>query len=306
MVRKLTQLLLIFALTLSASTSSAEILFEGFYRVLQGGIHSGYFVSRHEFDSKKKQFIATSFMKIEGGADFTESIRSVANENFYPVSYAYTAIQQGQTRTVDAKFEKGKINATITANKQTEKVMKEIPKNTILSGFLIYAILRSPQGLKPNIKFDYDAIAEEYGDVKRGTVAVKDFDTYETLKAIRIENTFLDTKSSNLVSEKGEILTTASPTQKIAIELVPQSTLATQGMKVPQGLIKALFGDMPTGLKNVVAQSGVGIKPTATPGKQEGIPGGAGLQLKSGGPAPKAAPDSKASPQQSGDTNKEK
>ncbi len=275
----------LFALILAASvTSSAEILFEGYYRVLQGGIHSGYFVSRHEFDSKKKQFISTSFMKIEGGIDFTESIRSVANENFYPVTYAYTGVQQGQTRTVDAKFEKGKILATVTANKQSEKIIKDIPKNTILSGFLIYAILRSPQGLKPNIKFDYDAIAEEYGEVKRGTVSVKEFDTYETLKAIRIENSFLDTKSSNLVSEKGEILSTASPTQKIAIELVPQSNLATQGMKVPQGLIKALFGDLPTGLKNIVAQSGVGNKPTPTPGKQEGIPGGTGMQLKGKGP----------------------
>ena len=231
-------------------------------------------------------------MRIEGGVDFTESIRSVANENFYPVSYAYTGVQQGQTRTVDAKFEKGKINAAITANKQTEKIIKEIPKNTILSGFLIYAILRSPQGLKPNIKFDYDAIAEEYGDVKRGTVTVKDFDTYETLKAIRIENSFLDTKSSNLVSEKGEVLTTASPTQKIAIELVPNSGLATGSFKVPQGLIKALFGDMPTGLKNVVAQSGVGIKPSPTPGKQQGVPGGQGIQIKGGtGGASGATPE---------------
>lgn len=63
-------------------------------------------------------------------------------------------------------------------------------------------------------------------------------------------------------------------------------------MKVPQGLIKALFGDVPTGLKNVVAQSGVGIKPTPIPGKQEGIPGGTGMQLKGGAPAP-AAPATK-------------
>lgn len=282
MVRRFFRLCVTIAILGTSCVSSAEILFEGYYRVLQGGIHTGFFVSRHEFDSKKKQFTSTSFMKIEGALDFTESIKSIANENFYPISYAYTAISQGQTRTVDAKFEKGKIIANIMANKQPEKVIKEIPKNTILSGFLIYAILRSPQGLKPNIKFDYDAIAEEYGKVKRGTVSVKDYDTFETLKAIRIENSFLDTKSSNLVSEKGEILMTTSPTQKIAIELVPQMPLATQNMKVPQGLIKALFGDMPTGLKNIVAQSGVGIKPTATPGKQEGIPGGTGMQLKGG------------------------
>lgn len=219
MVRILSCLMLFVILSLTSLVSSAEILFEGYYRVLQGGLHSGYFVSRHEFDSKKKQFISTSFMKIEGALDFTESIRSVANENFYPVSYAYTAVQQGQTRTVDAKFEKGKIMATVSANKQTEKIIKEIPKNTILSGFLIYAILRSPQGLKPNIKFDYDAIAEEYGEIKRGTVSVKEFDTFETLKAIRIENSFLDSKSTNLVSEKGEILSTASPTQKLRSNL---------------------------------------------------------------------------------------
>lgn len=282
MVRTLFRIVLAASVLLASSVGSAEILFEGSYRVLQGGIHTGYFISRHEFDSKKKQFISTSFMKIEGALDFTESIKSVANENFYPISYAYTAVSQGQTRTVDAKFEKGKILANITANKQPEKIVKDIPKNTILSGFLIYAILRSPQGLKPNIKFDYDAVAEEFGEVKRGTVSIKDYDTYETLKAIRIENSFLDTKSSNLVSEKGEILMTTSPTQKIAIELVPQMAMATQNMKVPQGLIKALFGDMPTGLKNIVAQSGVGLKPATTPGKQEGIPGGQGIQLKAG------------------------
>lgn len=262
--------------------AQAEILFEGVYRVLQGGIHTGYYMSRHEFDPKKKQFTATSFMKIEGALDFTESIKAVANENFFPVSYQYTAIGQGQTRTVDAKVEKGKLVANIIANKQPEKVIKDLPKNTILSGFLIYAILRSPQGLKPNIKFDYDAVAEELGDVRRGTVTVKDFDTFETLKAIRIENTFLDVKSTNLVSEKGEILTTASPTQKIIIELVPQSQVATQNMKIPTPILKSLFGDIPTGLKNIVAQSGVGAKVVATPvpGKQQGIPGGTGMQLK--------------------------
>jgi hypothetical protein len=262
----------------------AEVLFEGFYKVQQSGKPVGFYISRYEFDAKKKQFLAKTFLRIESGAmETTESIQSAANENFFPVSYAYTAIGGGVSRTVDARVDKEKLISTITQNKKTEKVIKDLPKNTLLSGFLIYAILRSPQGLKANIKFDYDAVAEELGDVKRGTVALKDFENFQGQKALKIENTFLDTKSHNLVSEKGEVFSTQSIAQRISIELVSTPQAAFGDFKIPQQIIKNLFGDMPLGNKNALASSAstpsgtVAISP-----KKEGVPQGKGLQLKNG------------------------
>ena len=39
----------------------ADIVAEGWYKVLSANVHVGYYVSRFEYDSKKREFISKSF-----------------------------------------------------------------------------------------------------------------------------------------------------------------------------------------------------------------------------------------------------
>lgn len=244
---------LLFSLSANAND---PVLFEGYYRVLKGGQHVGYYIMKHEFDAKKKQFIASTFMRLEGADDSTESIRAIATEDFRPISFSYTAAQGGMTRTIDIRADKTKMTGTITHLGKQEKIAKPLGKNAISSLFLIYAILRSPQGLKPNSTFNYEAVAEELAEVHPGNVQVGASEDVGGVKAMRIENTFLETKSTNLVTDRGEVLATISPTQKIAIELVAKPENAYGNFRLQNSLLKAHFGKVPDGLTNVYSKAG--------------------------------------------------
>lgn len=253
---KMKRLWFVIFLFLSLMANAKEpVLFEGYYRVMKSGQHVGYYIMKHEFDAKKKQFIASTFMRLEGTDDTTESVRAVANEEFYPISFSYTAAAAGMTRTIDVKADKGKMVGTLTHMGTTEKISKPLPKGSISSLFLIYAMLRSPQGLKANSVFNYDAVAEELAEVHKGNVQVGATEDIDGIKAMRIENTFLESKSSNLVTERGEVLMTISPTQKISIELMAKPENAYGSFRLQTSLLKAHFGKLPEGLMNPYSKS---------------------------------------------------
>lgn len=280
-----------------AARANDPVLFEGYYRVLKGGEHVGYYIMKHEFDANKKQFIATTFMRMEGAEDTTESIRAVASENFRPISFSYTAAQAGMTRTIDVKADKTKMTGTITHLGQQEKIAKPLGKNAISSLFLIYAILRSPQGLKPNSTFNYDAVAEEMAEVHKGSVQVGASEEVGGIKALRIENTFLETKSTNLVTDRGEVLATISPTQKIAIELVAKPENAYGAFRLQTALLKAHFGKVPLGLTNVYAKANRVDPPLPSKGMPLSAPAAGVKSAPTGvGSAPMGAGTGKAGP----------
>ena len=282
----------------SSCLAKAEILFEGYSKILSGGVHVGYVISRYEFDTKKKQFVSTSFIKTnESGGSITESLQAFSDEQLRPLSYQYTTLVSGQAKTIDAKFEKGKILANVHDGAKQEKIVKDAPKGSFLSTFLAYVILKSPQGLKPDTKFEYSAFAEEDAALLKGIAFIKNYEDFNGIKALKVLNEFKNSKFISYVNEKGEVLSTKSPIQGIATELVPLPSMATMNMQIPTALVKKLFGDVPTGQKNEVSRAhheapaagAADAKAGKVPGKQEGIPGGKGIQLK-GKPAATPAP----------------
>lgn len=272
----------------------AEVLFEGYSKILSGGIHVGYAVARYEYDPKKKQFAATTFLKTNKfGGDLTESLKAFSTDDMKPISYQYTTLIGNQVKTIDAKFQKGKILATVQDGKKTEKISKDLPKGSFLSSFLAYVMLRSPKGLSPDTKYDFQAIAEEDAAVHKGLAFVKNPETYNGIKVLRVLNEFKGTKFISLVTERGEILSTKSPVQGIATELVAKPSEATASLPVPATTLRALFGDVPTGQVNELskkakaepAQAPAAVVP---PNKQHGIPAGKGIQIKTTSPQPEA------------------
>jgi hypothetical protein len=263
----------------SFSTARAEVLFEGYFKILSNGSPVGYTISKYEFDAKSKKFISTYFLKTAGqGMEITESVKAYATADLGPISYEYTSIVGKDTKTIDAKFAGQKMSATVKSGGKTQTIRKDLPKGTFLSTFLIYLMLKSKDGLKTDSNYDYQAIAEEDADVYKGQASVGKEESFLGLKANKIQNKFKDVRFVSYVNERGEILGTTSTAQGISTELVADPSQATTGFPMSPAILKNLFGEVPAGKTNLLSKS-ASIQPVA-PGKQQGIPQGQGIQLK--------------------------
>jgi hypothetical protein len=233
----------------------ADVLFEGYFKVTSGGVHIGYQIARYEFDTKTKRFMATTFLKTnELGGNLTESVKAISTDDMKPISFSYTMLQGTQTKVIDGKVEKNKIVAQVKEGGQSKKVVNDLPKGTFFSSILTYVILKSPQGLKADSKYDYTAINEEDAGVVKAVAIAKNLESIDGIKAYKILNDFKNSKFISYVTEKGEVLSTKSPVQGIGAELVPQPSLATANFPVPTALLRTLFGEVPTGVKNEVSR----------------------------------------------------
>lgn len=283
--RIVTVLLLVFLF----SPAQAQVLFEGYSKIISGGVHIGYAVSRYEFDTKKKLFLVTSFLKTgKLGEDLTESVKAVADANLNPVSYEYTSIQGKQTKTIDAKVKKNRLTAIVKENGQQKTIQRDLPKGTFLSYFTVYVVLKSKTGLQTGTRFDYNAIAEEDADVVKGDLFVQKEDLVDGIKTFRILNRFKDVKFESQVTPRGEVLSTFAPGAALATQVVAKPPDAVGQFGLSTSLLKALYGDVPIGTDNVVsralkAEALDGAKPP--PGKQQGVPQGQNIIIK--GQAPK-------------------
>lgn len=234
-----------------ACVAQAQVLFEGYSKVTSSGVHIGYAIAKYEFDVKKKQFIATTFIKTnELGGNLTESLKSVATENFAPISYSYTTLMGNVAKTIDAKFEKNKMTAVINEGNKKNTIIKDLPKDKdiFLSSLLAYYILKkNPKGLSADSNYQYDAIAEEDASIQRGVVIIKPKEDLAGNSVFRVLNEFKGIKFISFVNDKGEILMTKTPLTGINTELVADPNLATDKISVPTEIIKNLFGNIPAG-----------------------------------------------------------
>jgi hypothetical protein len=276
MVRILLSVFVIF----SASLAHGEVLFEGYSKILSNGSAIGYIISKYEFDAKSKKFISTYFLKTSGqGTEITESLKATADAELAPLAYEYTTIVGKEVKTIDAKFKGLKMTAKVKAGKKKDQtIIKDMPKGTFLSTFLVYLMLKSKDGLKTDSSYDYKAIAEEDADVYSGQAIVGKEEAFLGLKAFKVQNKFKDVRFVSYVNERGEVLGTTSLSQGISTELVADPAAATKGFPMSETILKNIFGEVPAGKTNMVAKS-TGLK-SPNPGKQEGIPQGQGIQLK--------------------------
>lgn len=262
--------------------SQAELLFEGYSKVLAGDQHIGYVISRYEFDAKKKHFLSTYILKTgKGSSETTESLKAVADSELAPISYEYTSLAGKEVKTIDAHFKSGNLSAVMKTNGKIQRIEKKIPKGTFLSTFLVYLMLKSKDGLHTETKYEYQAIAEEDAAIYKGQSLVGKEETYNGFKTFKILNTFKDIKFLSYVNERGEVLGTNALGQGVTTELVATPSDATTGQPYSSTILKTLFTTVPTGLQNIVAQAQkTKPAPETQPGKQSGVPPGEGINLK--------------------------
>lgn len=265
----------------------ADTLFEGFYKVTSGDKHIGFIISRYQFDSKEKKFLTQQLTRISiDKNEVMESTVAVSDEALNPISYKYTALVGKTSKTIDAKFTKGKMTAILSeTGKKNISIKNDLKPGTFLSSFLVYTMLKSPTGLKTNSNYSYTAIAEEDGKVESGTAQVLKEEKFKGFTSFKIENSFKDSSFVSFVNDKGETLATEVKGARISSELVPKAADAIGTIGMPETVVKNIFGSIPTGDKNVVAQYFKNVDKTPTTGgKQEGVPPGQGIIIKGQNP----------------------
>ncbi|HPI40447.1 MAG TPA: hypothetical protein PLJ21_06560 [Pseudobdellovibrionaceae bacterium] len=299
MVQKTSSIL--FCFIFFSLNSYGEILFEGYSRIYFSNKPAGYTVSRYELDSKKNQFISTSYLKLKRGGEVSESTKAVSDMDFNPVSYTFMRIADKKVKTIDAQFKQQKMSLVINENGKTKKIEKQISKNAFLSTFLIYKILKSKEGLQEQSRYLYESLLEEEGLVRAGQVIVlkpqnvNGFEAFKVRNLIDMENEITEppmsqkkaqkdpvyTEFVSFVNSQGHLLQLEAADIEMRVDLMATQKEATEGFAFDVETMKLLFGDVPLGEKNVVAQSKISKeKLQTTPEKQMGVDQGKGLLIK--------------------------
>lgn len=287
----------------------AQVLFEGYSKVLLGGKHVGFTIQRYEFDQKKKEFLATSFLKTTpDGGNLTESTQSRASATLKPIAYKFTSAAGDKVKLIDATFKNDTMTGTVVENGQRKNLPpKKIPKGAFLSNYLAYVMLQGKEGIKVGANYGYQAIAEEDANIYTGQAFIKGEETYNGVQVYRVLNTFMigtpaKAEFVSFVTSKGEVVGSRSPAQDLSTEVVSSIQEAVAGVSVNNSHLNQLFGAVPKGLENPIARKSAGSPLSTMPDKQkvlegapetkdasspktQGVPGGKGLTLKSQ-PAP--------------------
>lgn len=246
--------LIILTLFIYTGPLKAQVLFEGYSKITLSGQFLGFVIQKYEFDVQKKNFIATSLIKYnEAGGGITESLKAYANEALEPISYSYNLLGPTGAKTIDASFAKGTLTVKTTEKGKTTKKDIKLPKGSFFSSFLAYVILKNPQGLKTSSKYEYQAVAEEDGELYKGTATVQSEETYKGLRVFKILNDYKGAQFVSLTTDKGEMISTTAPQKSLSLELVAEPSQAMGGLSVGADNLKLLFGNIPEGKINALA-----------------------------------------------------
>lgn len=245
--------IIIVFISLISKLSQAQILFEGYSKITLGGQFIGFVIQRYEYNNTSKNFISTSLIKYnEAGGLMTESLRASANEALEPLNYTYNLLSAQGGKTIDATHQNGKLKLVITEKGKKQIKEKVLPKGAFFSSFLAYVILKNPKGLKASTKYDYQAVAEEDGEVSTGTAIVESSETYKGVPVFKIINDYKDEKFISYATEKGEMLATMAPQKLLNLELMVEPSQAMGSLSVSSDNLRLLFGNIPEGKVNAL------------------------------------------------------
>ena len=250
--------LILSLLTPTLSLGQNKTLFEGYYSILTNGTHVGYYIQRYELDPKKKEFISTSFLRTNAlGGNISESLKAYATETLKPIRYQYTSLQAKEAKTIDANVRKNKRGDNVLQLKTSDNgklIVSEKPlkDGVFFSTFLIYLLLQGEKGIKPGVKYEFNAIAEEDGKVYPGEVFIKSEEVKMGVNTFKTLYTFKKTQFVNFINDVGESIISISPALGIEARLVADPKVATANMTVNNKSLSLLFGNFPRGLENNV------------------------------------------------------
>ncbi len=231
--------------------STAQVLFEGYSKILVDKKHSGFSVQRYEFDKNKKQMNAFVFTRLNPqGGNTTETLHATVKENFFPVSFFYSFKNDSGSKTIDGKIKDKKMQIKIFEKQKTKTLMLPLEKGIFLSSFLNYLMLQ--EGYSVGKKLSYKTLAEEEGQIVEGKTLIEKEENFEGISVFRVQNNYKHLEYSTLVSLRGEILKSYFSDSKIETQLVKTASEATKGIPYSKAELVLLFGREPLGDKNIL------------------------------------------------------
>jgi hypothetical protein len=251
--------LVFFTTCFGLAHARAEVLFEGYYKILMSGVHSGYAIQKYELDSNKKEFKSSYYIYVrtspDGSKSATESLVAFSDDAFRPKKYEYTAVIDGKPMTIDATFSKDKLSAKINKSGAASTQTAVLPKGTFLSTMLLYMVLQ--KGMKVGSGYSFKALAEEDAKIYDGTLKVVKETPYKSQNVFELVYLFKGVEAKALVSASGHTLYTNAELQKVETELVTNPMDARANFNFPEKTIKRIFGDIPKGVTHSIIQKPV-------------------------------------------------
>ncbi len=308
--------------------AKADIIFEAYYKIFLADMQVGYSIERYEFDKKKSEFIATTYVKIKTAEkDTSESVKARSDAKLVPLGYEYTIAsidpktQEKGYKNIKAAISKNVLKAKVLEGKKEYDITKSLGKGTYLSVFLPFAILNSKDGLKVDKHYSYKAISEESAEVHAGEAYVKSKEDYESIPAFKILNRYDKDEFVSLMTSSGDMLEVRMPASQTKLKMVATQAEAVDQFQFSSSNMALLFGSVPVGKDNALykKQASAGAKSleevlgsdsdavntppneekkkaqkekkAPVPGetlKQSGVSGGKGIMVKSKLPPPAA------------------
>lgn len=235
-------------------TGRADVLFEGYYKILSAKTPIGYLVQRYATDPKAGTITSIYYLKTNAvGNNVTESLKATATQTFQPISYQYTTQTNAGTKVIDASFKGGKFNYTIAENGKTVTKTEDLGDKSdkiFLSTFVGYVLLN--HGYSAGKNYQYEAVAEEDAKLLMGSAKISSSKKLNGVELFTIENSFKNARFDTVVTDKGEAIAFESPGLELAGQLVKDPIEATKGHTVPTKTLQLLFGNVPAGTKNIL------------------------------------------------------
>jgi hypothetical protein len=234
-------------LVASASHAAPKAIVNGWHKVLVNGNHAGYLIQDFAFDQKSKQFVATSFSRIQlPGQEIVRSLKAFSNDKLSPVAYQYTEKSGTSTKLVDAVIDKEVLTAKFTINGKEEAPRQfKLQKGAIHGIFLYLLMITNKTGVKKGTYLSYVAISEDTATPHVGAVDVVDLETVDGLETIKITNTYNNSKTVENITPTAQIVRTKDPFSNIETRLVASQAEAVGGLPFSAESIKILFGQVP-------------------------------------------------------------
>jgi hypothetical protein len=238
-------------LTFAPILSSAEVLFEGFYRIERNKQHVGYLIQRLSTDIKSGNKVMTTYVRrLDSGSELFSAFRTeVDGKTFAPVSSRWNSTDTGVPARVESTFTKGfgRVSFHFFSSKKPTRVDPKV-KAPMMSSFLFNTVDIS--ALKPEQKYSYSAFSEQRGFTVPGKIRLEEIRTVGENKFFVVVNDYLGEPIYNFVDQNGFVLGARAFTGDFTVWWVPTREEAVGHFKFPTAEFTTLFGDLPSGKKN--------------------------------------------------------
>lgn len=250
-----------------ALPASAEIQFEGWYRVLVNGKHAGFVIQRYEVEPKTKKKTISYFVRFKRYGEVTQqAIRAEADENFKPIKYQNVSDLTPPPMLYEGQFGKKEtsVSAYDISGKKPKLVAREPyvnPDQGFLSSFL-FPIIDKKGDLKVGAKGTYNGFSEENGNFGTGEYEVVATKTANGVPVFQVADEFQSETIENFVFPGGQNMGARSSSTKTRVYLVRDQSEATAGIDLDEqteAQIRKFFNGMPEGKKNPVTEAAGGF-----------------------------------------------